>query len=96
MRHMANHFQNGKREDDTRPDFSTIKYLRSLDLLSEEDYKLAMSASERPRIKTLVPHGHKTAEMLVRERRLDPPIVYNMREEDRQRRRQHKKEVLNG
>lgn len=90
MRHMADHFENGKTEDDTRPDFSTINYLRSLGLLSEEDYKLAMSISERPRITTLVQYNYQTTEMVVREQRLNPPIVYNPRDEDRQRQRERR------
>lgn len=99
MHHVADHFEfEGKRYEDMRPDFFVIKHLAGhQDLLSEADFKLAMSYTERPELISytgepssglnLVPFGFKPPEMRARDRRSHAQ-VHDLRREDRQRRRQ--------
>lgn len=49
MFHVAEHFENGKTYDDLRPDFFVVEHMRKNGLLSEEDFKLAMEFTERPK-----------------------------------------------
>lgn len=58
------------------------------DLMNKEHFSSVIRFSERPPLKTLVPHHFKTPETIKRERR-DNVIVQNNQREDKRRRRKH-------
>jgi len=88
MQHLAEHFESGKIDQDMRPDFFVIEYMRAEGLMSEEDFKVAMSYSERPNFETLVPFDHKMPGKPNGGRREDAVVqVYSRKGEERQRQR---------
>ncbi len=95
MYHISEHFVDGTRFEETRPDFFVIKYMRSKGLLSEEDYASAMAGTERPKIDGLVSDRFRTPEMRDKERRDRTSVqVYNLGVEERRRRRMNDKKGL--
>jgi hypothetical protein len=87
MRHIADHVQNFERPEATRPDFFVIEYMKKKRLLSTEDYKWAIQASERPSCDGLVDLGYKLPEVKRKEDRRSGQR-YDLEKEDRQRRRE--------
>ncbi|KUJ18284.1 uncharacterized protein LY89DRAFT_44812 [Mollisia scopiformis] len=90
MHHIGEHFEHEYIYEDMRPDFFVIKHVESR--LNEEDFKSAMSYSERPPINNLVSYGFKTPAMRRQERRDNAQFI-NQRDEDRRRERQRRLQV---
>jgi hypothetical protein len=57
MNHISEHFERRDVRDHTRPDYFVIKYMKSHNLISKEDYEYAMQFTERPGIDGLLPLG---------------------------------------
>ncbi|KAF8858791.1 hypothetical protein BDZ45DRAFT_590678, partial [Acephala macrosclerotiorum] len=64
MHHISEHFANGDKFEHHRPDFWVIEHIWKTGLLNDEDYRNAMSFTERPECDGLVPHGYETLEMI--------------------------------
>lgn len=86
MQHIADHFHGGLRVEHTRPDFHVIEYMRKKNILSVEDYKVAIRFSERPYCDGLVDRGYRPPERKWEEDRRIVEI-HNQAKEDRDRRR---------
>ncbi len=85
MLHIGGHFRELTPETALRPDFFVIQHMRVYGLISQEDYESAMEFTERPKgCDGLVPLGHKTQKMLMKEGK-DLQKSYDLEKEERQR-----------
>lgn len=57
MSHISEHFERRDVINHIRPDYFVIKYMKSNNLISKEDYEYAMQYTERPGIDGLLPLG---------------------------------------
>jgi hypothetical protein len=57
MSHISEHFKRRDVREHPRPDYFVIKYMKSHNLISKEDYEYAMQYTERPGIDGLLPLG---------------------------------------
>ncbi|CAM1509334.1 Fc.00g030730.m01.CDS01 [Cosmosporella sp. VM-42] len=57
MRHIAEHFRNGKTPDEIRPDFFFLDHIHHHGLIDDYTFQVAMSWHEGPQVDNIYPRG---------------------------------------
>lgn len=86
MLHIGSHWAEFSTDEDTRPDFWVVAYMKENQLISREDYAHVMKHTERPYCDGLVPSDYETPVMKVKKEK-NLQIPHDLQKEDREKKK---------